>query len=114
MGKTHRQTVAIDEWLDERIRHILEDEPADEAECFGEKEPAITVTARFDDGREVDVKCCGVRYEEGGSNVGWTEAVLFDGSGCELCCSEVGEAFTGEWALEADGDTYVVDVVVDG
>lgn len=112
MAKRFEKTVAISENLAERVRHILEDEPASYEDCFGSKEPAITVTAIFDDGHMVDVKCCGVDYEEGGCNTGWTEAVMFDSAGCELGFTDVEDYFVGDWAIE-DGDAeYIVHVVV--
>ncbi len=40
----------------------------------------------------------------------WTEAVLFNSSGSEICCTEPGEDFIDEWRLEANGNTYIADV----
>lgn len=112
MAKRFEKTVEITASMAEEIRHILEDEPAGYEDCFGSKEPAISVTAEFDDGHMVDVKCCGVDYEEGGSNTGWTEAVLFDAQGFELGFTDVEDYFVGDWEL-GDGDAeYVVHVVV--
>lgn len=34
-------------------------------------------TAIFGNGIEMDIKLCGVQYEDGGFNKPWTEAVLF-------------------------------------
>lgn len=112
MAKRFEKTVAISKDLAESIRRILEDEPASYEDCFGSKEPAITVTAVFDDGHVVDVKCCGVDYEEGGCNTGWTEAVLFDANGCEVCFTDVEDEFLGDWELVTEDATYVVHVVV--
>jgi len=69
----------------------------------------ITYTAKFPDGKEMDVKCCGCRDE-----ASWTEAVLFDEHGYQIACSDVGEDFTGRWELEADGALYVSEVRVSG
>lgn len=113
MANRYEQTITITKELAEAIRHILEDEPANEDECFGSKEPAITVTARFEDGKEMDVKCCGVDYEESGYNTGWTEAVLFDENGCELGCTDVEDEFLGDWELEHGDDEYVIHVIVE-
>lgn len=110
----YEETITITEALDEQTRHILEDEPEGIDACFGENEPNIAVTAEFANGWFADLKCCGVAYEEGGSNTGWSEAVLFDDGGCEACCSEVEDHFAGDWELECDGDEYVIHVVVDG
>lgn len=113
MANRYEKTVAISKHLAEHIRHILEDEPSCESECFGSKEPAITVTARFDDGNEVDIKCCGVDYEEGGYNTGWTEAVLFDGNGYELGFTDPEDYFVGDWEIESENNEYVVHVTVE-
>lgn len=113
MTKCFEQTVEITAQMAEGIRHILEDEPTCYEDCFGSKEPAISVTATFDDGCMVDVKCCGVDYEEGGYNTGWTEAVLFDASGCELTFTDVEDFFVGDWVIEHDDAEYIVHVVVE-
>ena len=60
----------------------------------------------------MDIKCCGVQYEEGGVNTAWTEAVLFK-NGSEVCHSEPNEGFFGEWTLETNGDEYVVNVKIE-
>lgn len=94
----------------DEIGHWLNDEPECEDDCLPE-DVTITKTARFDDGMEMEVKCCGVKYEEGYSNVAWTEAVLFQGAG-EVACSEPSDEFLGEWRLECDGIEYVTFVQV--
>ena len=105
--KTFREEITISKELADLIDHYLNYEPKDEDECFGEREPPITETINFGDGIEMDVQCCGVRDEEGGCNTAWTQAVLFY-NGYEVCCSDVGDEFTGEWELEdAEGNKYV-------
>jgi rubrerythrin len=91
-----------------KIYRMLHTQPLDEEHCMGEDE-TYSETAVFDDGYEVDVKLCGVRYEEGGDNTPWTEAVLFK-DGCEVTCTDVSDEFFGEWRLETDDETYVVFV----
>lgn len=78
---------------------------------FGE-DLAIVKTAVFDDGLEMDIKCCGVQWEEFGDNTAWTEAVLFR-NGSEVCCTEPCDNFLGEWELPYGNDTYVVNVILD-
>ena len=75
----------------------------DEDEYQGDS--TIIYTALFPNGVQADIKCCGCRDE-----TSWTEMVLFDQEGCELCCTEPGEAFVGEWSLDYDTITYVVVV----
>ena len=80
-------------------------EPENEDECLGE-DSAIITTLLFENGFSMDVKCCGVQYEPGEKNAAWTEAVLFNKEGNEVNCSEIGEEYFGEWALEYEGDKY--------
>lgn len=62
----------------EQINNHFHIEPTCVDECLGE-DIAITNTVKFDDGIEMDIKCCGVQYEEESeSNTAWTEAVLFE------------------------------------
>lgn len=43
----------------------------------------------------------------------WTEGVLFDKDGGQLCCSDVCSSLEGEWRFEYEGNTFVVNVVAD-
>lgn len=99
-------------WVSPSILAVLDramqKEPASERECFGESD-TFTCTADFGGGVEADVKCCGVRYWQGESNLAWAEAVLFK-DGAECCCSEVEDTFEGRWELALDGTEYIIDV----
>lgn len=66
----------------------------------------ISVTAKFPDGNELDVKCCGCKDAPS-----WTEAVLFNDHGVELCCTDCSEDYLGEWEIEHDGVIYKALVV---
>lgn len=93
----------------EQINKHLHIEPTCADECLSE-DVAITKTAKFDNGIEMDIKCCGVQFEEDSeSNTAWTEAVLFK-NGHELCCTEPSDEYLGEWICEYDGNEYVVIV----
>lgn len=106
----HTKTIKIHKESALRIKAFLENEPKDESECQGEDE-TIAYTAVFDDGREMDIKVCGVQYDEDSdTNTSWTEAVLFDAKGSQLCCSDVCDDFFREWELEYGDDTYIVMV----
>ena len=83
--------------------------PQNKSECFDEDEN-FSLTADFGNGFEMDIKLCGVQYEEGADNLPWAEAVLFH-NGSEVAVSEVSESFFGRWILEYDGEEYVVDVL---
>jgi hypothetical protein len=41
----------------------------------------------------------------------WTQGVLFDRAGNECGCTDVGESFLGEYQVDHDGTTYIVEVV---
>lgn len=78
---------------------------AETAEQFQDEDHTISHTVKFPDGKQMDVKCCGAQ-EEGS----WTEAVLFNENGVELCCSEVSDQYDGTWELEHNGRRYVAIV----
>ena len=109
----HRATIWIPADEARKINELLTTEPADESECMGEDE-TISYTAKFDNGMQADVKVCGVQYDDNpdASNLPWSEAVLFDSTGSQLCCTEPSDDDTiiGEWTLEYNGETYIVDV----
>lgn len=86
------------------IDFCLSYEPHSQEECLGE-DFQIVFTADFGNGLEMDIKLCGVSYEEENCNLPWTEAVLFR-NGCELTHSEVSDEYFGLWELEYDGDVY--------
>lgn len=93
----------------ERINRYLAVEPSDMENGQSEDE-TISVTARFANGFECDVKCCGVQYREGESNLSWTEAVLFDKNGAEVACSEPDSQFFKTWEIEYEGNLYKIHV----
>lgn len=109
--KEIKRTVTVPKERAEEINRLLATEPASGSECFGEDE-TMSYTADFGDGIEMDIKLCGVQYEEGESNTPWTEAVLFD-HGSELCCSEPDDTFFGCWELEHDDVKYIAEVVAE-
>jgi hypothetical protein len=104
----YEKTIYVSQTLLNMVNKHLTVEPTCREECLGE-DNTISVTADFGNGIEMDIKCCSVQYEEGESNLAWTEAVLFR-SGSEVCCSEPSDEFEGEWELEYKGDKYVVHV----
>lgn len=76
---------------------------------YQDEDETITYTAKFPDGKEMDIKCCGCQDDSS-----WTEAVLFTRSGHELACSDPNDEFACMWEIEYDGITYIVDVVPSG
>lgn len=107
----YEKTIKISKKEAHIINKYLTIEPTCESECFGEDE-TITNTTIFDNGIEVDIKCCGVKYEENASsNTAWAEAVMFL-SGSEVCCTDPCDEYLGEWMLEYEDNEYVVIVEV--
>lgn len=101
------QTIKLSKEETEFVERVLTVEPTNEDECMGEDE-TFTKTVKFENGVEMDIKICGVQYnEDEASNLPWTEAVLFRNNS-EVCCSEPEIDFLGEWILEDDDDEYVV------
>ena len=78
-------------------------------EDYQGEDATIRHTAVFPDGKQMDIKCCGCQDEPS-----WTEAVLFDNHGFELCCSDVCDEYLGDWELEYAGVTYSVTVAIEG
>lgn len=75
-------------------------------EEYQDEDNTITYTAKFPDGKEMDIKCCGCQVDPS-----WTEAVLFDSQGYQLTYTEPSEEYSGRWELEYGGIKYVVDIV---
>lgn len=101
--------IVVDSKTADKINWALNVEPDEESVCMGEDETVIK-TATFSNGFQMDIKCCGVQYKEGESNLVWAEAVLFDGHGKELCFTEPAEDFFKTWELEYSGDIYCAEV----
>lgn len=108
--KTITKTIKVNAQYAAYLKHLLTKEPSCEEECFGESRTTWVVVP-FPDGIEIDIKCCGVRYEEGNSNLPWTEAVMYQNHG-ECCFTEPGDAedFFGRWELDYNDIRYVVFV----
>lgn len=102
---THEQVIHIGEYDTKAVNHWLSSN--DDINHLGEDDTFIE-TANFGNGFEMDIKCCGT--QDGSA---WTEAVLFK-NGSEVCCSEPGEDFFGDWILECDGDTFITHVIAYG
>ena len=109
----YTQTIKVSKKDFETINHYLTVQPKTEEDAQSEDD-TIVYSASFPDGKSIDVKCCGVQFEDGGENTSWTEAVLFDKDGHEIAYTDVCEEFLGKWELEDEkGNTYIADVVVE-
>ena len=80
---------------------------ADQPAQYQSEDETIVTTVKFPDGKEMDIKCCGCQDE-----ASWTEAVLFDQNGAELCSSEPYGDYLGRWELTYEGNTYLAEVVL--
>lgn len=87
------------------VNRLLCNEPKDESEALGE-DFTYTVTAYFNDCYSMDIKICGVAFDEYGVNLPYTEAVLFDENGKQVACTEPCDEFFGTWCI----DEYAVTV----
>lgn len=107
----YEKILVISDHEAEKIKKFLHIEPKNASECLGEDD-TFTRTAVFENGMEMDVKCCGCQYQEGESNLAWTEAVLFK-NGWQVSFSEPEGEYLGEWSLNYNGDEYVVKVITE-
>ena len=113
IGMTYESVLAIPAKEAKIIQRYTDIEPTSEDECLGEDE-IIAYNVQFKNGYEMDIKCCGVQYEEGSVNTAWCEAVLFNRQEAEVCCSEPSDGFFGKWELEdSDGNKYIADVKIE-
>ena len=97
----------------EYISAFLETEPESE-EMSLHKDEMIAVTAVFKNGFRADIRCRGVRYRKGKSNLAWTEAVLFNEHGKEVSRTKPQGRFFGRWELYDGNDLYIVNAECDG
>lgn len=104
------RTIYISKEALRKINEYLTLEPTSVSECLSEDE-TISYSANFDNGYEMDIKCCGVQYDPNEpSNLAWSEAVLFH-NGSEVCRSEPTDLFEGDWELSDDDKLFIVHVV---
>ena len=108
-SRTYRDDLPVPVEQLRRIRKYLTEEPATESDCLGENE-TISYICPFPNGYEIDIKCCGVQYQEGESNLAWTEAVLFL-NGIPVNYTDPCEEFEGEWELSYGSSTFIVNVI---
>ena len=107
----YEETLYIDRATDKELKKYLGKNATREEDNLPEGTHFV-ITAAFPDGTEMDVKLCGVQYEEGSnSNRPWTEAVLFKNH-AEVSCTEVEEEFVRDWEMPYDGNVYITHVRV--
>ena len=67
------------------------------------EDEAITYTAKYPDGFEMAVRCCGVRDDD--DYRAYTEAILYK-NGEEVARSDVSDKYEGTWTLGYDRVEY--------
>lgn len=108
------EQIVIPKEAADEIDYLLTNKPITEDECLGE-DIAIRYTKRFyKTPMSMDIKLCGVQFEEGNSNLPWTEAVLYENNeydeDIQVAYTEPSDEFFGEWEIEYNGIIYVVNV----
>ena len=92
-----------------KLDHMLTVEPVNENDFndnYMHADDVFSITVKFSDGTEMEIKCCGVRYAPEGSNTAWAEAVLFK-NGSEIIHSNPRDRYRGEWEMTDNcGNTY--------
>lgn len=103
---THRATVKVPSKELKEMESILLSGKMDE---ITRRDGVInTYTAKFDDGREADIKVCNAPTDCGGP---WVDAVLFEPDGSEIVAIEPSDSLEGEYDFEVDDDSYKVQVI---
>lgn len=120
--KEHRNfhaTITVPKKIADCIRKAMCWKEGDPERCRMGEEETIRYTATFENGYQMDIKCCGVKYEPPVSgddnlflhNAAWAEAVLYNASGEEVACSEAGNPFFGTWTLSDERNGYTAEVI---
>ena len=104
-----KKTIKVSDERREYIKRLLSEEPSSEEEMLIGPFDSISETVDFGNNIQMDIKVCGVDFEDGSCNLPYTEAVLFD-NGAEVACTEPDEAFFGEWVLEYNDNVYIAEV----
>lgn len=111
----YKEKILISRKLHNRLRRAINWKIGDKISRRFNEDEKHTETVRFENGYEIDIKCCGVQMDENGRNNGaWCEAVLFNERGFQESFSDVSDEFVGDWQLQdTSGNVYIVSVMVD-
>ena len=93
----------LDEY--ERLLKLKEVNPADHG--YSRFERQQTWTAVFPYGYTMDLNLC-----TSGTDF-WTECMLFDRDNHECGCTDVMDYLAGDWKIEHEGNTFVLNVAAD-
>lgn len=116
MTTLYEEVYKVDKDFADFVKKALSTQPKTEDDMVMGEDDTKSITVTFSDGYSMDIKICGVKFEEGADNRPWCEAVLFNEEGGEVACSEVSDKFFGDWGFAVDGAcigerVYRVEVV---
>ena len=112
----YKKNLVLDKDIKERILAAINWKEGDALDLRLNEDDTIIETVTFENGYQMDIKCCGVQYEEGfeddNHNAAWTEACLFSDNGAWIGGTEPDTEYLGEWYIDDDtkGDKYIVIV----
>lgn len=99
-NQTYKSNVKVDSKSANEIKEALK-KPG-----IMREDDTTRFTAKFANGYEMDIKCCGANDE-----TAWTEAILYDDKGNEVRVSDVDDEYFKEWEIEDDnGNKYIAKV----
>ena len=102
--KVYEQVIYVDKAQLDRLNYLVEQTSIDfDKEGLIEDTTFERLTARFPDGKEMDVKVCA------GQTNCFIDVVLFDKHGHEVSCS-CADSLGDEFELEDQGCTYIVNI----
>ena len=104
----YKKNVLVDKVIAARIDECLLLNATELYDKFGVKryEQIFTATAKFDDGREIDINVCTCDEDPP-----FIDVVLFDANGNELACVvDEDETILGEKGIDYGGNEYIVEI----
>lgn len=102
-----KKTVTVSKKIADRLQALLDKTEVNfEKEMVDTDATLLTLTAKFDDQVEADIKVCS------GQNNCYVDAVLFD-KGSEVCVSETCEKLLGDFYFTYKGNEYIVTLEVE-
>ena len=103
-------TLSLSEDMHSYIEKALHWKDGDPEEYRLDIDECISYDAWFQNLYFAEIKCCGVKYEDGDNNAAWTEMVLFDMSGNQVAFTDPDCEYFQKWELEYEGIKYIVNV----
>lgn len=97
--RVFEETLVLNKVDTDYLNRLLHEIPQSPDECLMGEDDSESYGIKFENGYSVDIRVCGVKFEEGSTNLPWTEAILCDETGCEVCVSDACDEFFGTWRL---------------